>query len=1164
MSVEKYRHYLIFWISILTLGVLSTIGYSFLIAHRMVDHCAPQLTNIVQIKLEVTAAHLWFEGAITDDIDVDINDVWLQLDQAEQHARIMLGEESRLDRLLVVLDESVLHRQVERVLMGIDAFRRGAQERWLLEEGSGIGSYSDQRLDLIFNDIMFTADNIEGLLDRSIKSQMQQFHLLQTLLIVMVMILGIVVAMSSLRYGRERQSDIQTLRESEEKFRAIFQSSVVSMIVVVDGDGLITEWNLGAERAFGYNTDEAVGQPLTLLMPERYRAQHSKGFLRAVREGGLSYGGSVHELAGLRKNGQEFPLELTLGTWQKSGKLYFSAIILDITARKQSEEALREERSFADSLLKTAQSIILVLDKDGRIVRFNPYMEALSGYSLVEMQGKDWFSNFLPKHDQTEVKVLFNQMIASAQIMGHVNSIITKGGELREIEWHNTAQRDADGDLIGVLAIGHDVTSRNHTERLLRRTQKMDALGQLTGGIAHDFNNILGIILGNVDLLKSQIADNKSALNRLWAIEKTAQRAAKLTKQLLGFSCDQAAQTTATSINRLISEMDDLIRRSITPEVEVEQQLSDELWHTNIDPGDFQDALLNLVINARDAMPDGGRLTLETNNCNLVLDSATENSGQYVELIVSDSGMGIPVELQERIFEPFFTTKGQGEGTGLGLSMIFGFVQRSGGQIKVYSELGVGTTFRLYLPRAMEKETPLVTEPLCEQTPVLLEGAETILVVDDEEELLMLAQDSLQRLGYRVVTADDASQALAQLAEDSTIKLLFSDVVMPGGMNGYDLAEQAVATYQGLKVLLTSGYTEKAVLNNGQAHFAANLLSKPYSQAELAQRVRAVLSPNTPDIEVPPSEPVPPVLLVHYNAHPPTEWSEMLSVGVDALDSGHQALLRLLKQSQQAAENGGEGEVSTILVQLWNYSKQHFQREEAVMLACAYPELNNHQQVHQLLIKQIERMVRKRDKDELSSSEVMMFLNDWWGDHILGMDRAFAPYCKGKKKLIEQALVELGITLELTPLADVKTGTSFASKSEERVLNHTSDTLRLIIVDDEMEVASLIAEVAESVGYKVDIANSVKQFQQCDDVQLYDVIIIDLIMPDTDGIELIKILADQGSRAAIIAISGYDKGVLKAAGVIAEKSGLDMRATLSKPLNLHDLRALLQEIILDE
>lgn len=1161
MSVEKYRHYLIFWVCILTLGVLSTIGYSFLIAHRMVDHCAPLVTSVVQIKLEVTDAHLWFEEAITGDTAVDINDVWLQLNQAEQNARMMLGENDRFDRLLMVLDESVLHRQAERVLASIDAFRRVAQERWLLGESAGTSSNLDQRLDYIFNEIISTANDLEDLLDHSIQSQMQQFHLLQALLTATVLILGIVVAIYSLRYGSKRRADMQTLRESEEKFRAIFQSSVVSMIVVIDGDGLITEWNLGAEDAFGYNADEAVGQPLTLLMPERYRAQHSKGFSLAAKNGGLSHGGKVHELVGLRKNGQEFPLELTLGTWKKSGKLYFSAIILDITTRKQSEEALREERSFTDSLFNTAQSIILVLDREGRIVRFNPYMEKLSGYSLAEMQGKDWFSNFLPQQDHAEVREVFDHMVTSVEVTRHVNAVITKGGELHDIEWHNTAQRDANGDLIGILAIGHDVTTRNHTERVLRRTQKMDALGQLTGGIAHDFNNILGIILGNVDLLKSQVLDNKPALKRLDAVEKTAQRAAKLTKQLLGFSCEQAAQTSTTDINSLISEMDDLIRRSITPEVEVEQQLLDGLWHTNIDPGDFQDALLNLVINARDAMPDGGRLTLETSNCNLVLSSATGSTGQYVELIVSDSGIGIPIELQERIFEPFFTTKEQGEGTGLGLSMIFGFVQRSGGQIKVYSELGIGTTFRIYLPRAQEEEVSLVVDSPREHPPQSLEGSETILVVDDEEELLMLAQDSLQRLGYRVVTACDASQALARLAEDSTIKLLFSDVVMPGGMNGYELAEQATASYRGLKVLLTSGYTEKAVLNNGQAHFAANLLSKPYSQAELAQRVRAMLSSIIRDIEMTPSEPVPPV---RYNNHAATEWSEALSVGVDAIDSDHQILLALLKQSQQAVANGDESEVSTILEQLWTYSKQHFQREEAVMQACAYPELNNHQQVHQLLIRQVEKMVRKRDRGELSSSELMLFLSDWWGDHMLGMDRAFAPYCKGKAKFIEQALTDLAVSLELTPLVDLVGKASIDTTIEERTLNPASDAHHLIIVDDEMDVARLVAEVAESVGYKVDIANSVKQFQQCADLQQYDVILIDLIMPDTDGIELIKMLADQGSRAAIIAISGYDKGLLKAAGVIAEKNGLDMRATLRKPFKLHDLRALLQEIILDE
>lgn len=388
-----------------------------------------------------------------------------------------------------------------------------------------------------------------------------------------------------------------------------------------------------------------------------------------------------------------------------------------------------------------------------------------------------------------------------------------------------------------------DITERKQIERVLRRSQKMDAIGQLTGGIAHDFNNILGIIIGNLSLLEGQVAADVKALKRVESINKAAQRAADLTKQLLGFSRTHAEKTAITNLNTVIGEMDSLTARSITPEVEVKYQLAENLWLTEIDPGDFQDALFNLIINARDAMPNGGQLTMTT--ANIILDASYCESkpnvapGDYVQLTVSDSGKGIPFEQLEHIFEPFFTTKEQDKGTGLGLAMVFGFIKRSGGHINVYSEEDIGTTFQLYLPRAKEQEQ--MDKAVSEQSWPLPGGQEIVLVVDDEEALLELARETLQTLGYRVLTATSGKQALEVMAEEPGIDLLFSDVIMPGGLNGYELAEQAVANNPQLKVLLTSGYNDKVTENNAQTRFTADLLLKPYALAELAQRVRQLL-----------------------------------------------------------------------------------------------------------------------------------------------------------------------------------------------------------------------------------------------------------------------------------------------------------------------------------
>ena len=356
-------------------------------------------------------------------------------------------------------------------------------------------------------------------------------------------------------------------------------------------------------------------------------------------------------------------------------------------------------------------------------------------------------------------------------------------------------------------------------------------------------NNILGIILGNVDLLKGQVAHEGKVLKRVEAIEHAAERAATLTKQLLGFSRQQATDVIAIDITRAISNMDSLTAITVTPEVEISQDFAKGLWLTDINLGDFQDALLNLILNARDAMPGGGRITIETRN--ITLDAAycsrnpTAKVGEYVQLSISDTGKGITSEQQERIFEPFYTTKPVGKGTGLGLAMVFGFIERSDGHIKVYSEPGIGTTLHLYLPRSKEQEEAIggVDQHL-KKLPL---GHETILVVDDEPGLLELAEDLLLSLGYRVLTASNGQQALERLVEEPDIVLLFSDVVMPGGINGYELAEKAASKKPGLKVLLTSGYTKKAIAQNGQARFDANLLGKPYTQSDLALRVRSLL-----------------------------------------------------------------------------------------------------------------------------------------------------------------------------------------------------------------------------------------------------------------------------------------------------------------------------------
>ena len=513
-------------------------------------------------------------------------------------------------------------------------------------------------------------------------------------------------------------------------------------------------------------------------------------------------------------------------------------LISDFSERTVAEKNLAASESQYRGLFERVPIGLYRTAPDGRILDANPIMIEMLGYpdkaSLLSTNLKDLIVD-------TQRRDADLNLISRENVLSRIEVEVQRydGTNIWAREAFR-AERDEEGNVVSIEGSLEDITERKTVETALRRAQKMDAIGQLTGGIAHDFNNILGIILGNLELLSDLVKQNDAAQTRVETVRKSAQRAADLTRQLLNVSRKHAAHVEIVDINHKIIAMKQLIEHSVTPEVELEQQLSEDIWLTGIDSGDFEDTLINLVLNARDAMKGRGRLTLETNNIELDRAYCEQNPGvligEYIQLVVSDNGEGISAEQQEHIFEPFYTTKL--DGTGLGLAMVFGFVKRSRGHIKVYSEPGIGTTVRLYLPRSESEKIPGVHQ---DDSPIHMpRGNETLLVVDDEDELLELAHHCLEKLGYRVFTARDGKQALEIIEAEKSIDLLFSDVVMPGGMNGYELAEKATVLRPELKVLLTSGYTEKAIAHNGQARFSANLLSKPYTQVGLAQRLRAL------------------------------------------------------------------------------------------------------------------------------------------------------------------------------------------------------------------------------------------------------------------------------------------------------------------------------------
>ncbi|MEH6403925.1 MAG: ATP-binding protein [Sneathiella sp.] len=390
-----------------------------------------------------------------------------------------------------------------------------------------------------------------------------------------------------------------------------------------------------------------------------------------------------------------------------------------------------------------------------------------------------------------------------------------------------------------------DITERKFLEEQVRRSQKMEAVGQLTGGIAHDFNNILGIILGNLEIITKLPPSDSRIYDRAQQAKQSVERGADITRKLLSFSRKELHHVQATAVNVLIETLLSLIAKSLTVSIEIKTHLADTLWTVDMDPGDFEDAILNLALNARDAMPDGGTLSIATENKVLNEEFVKQNSNatntDYVRVSIEDTGAGMTDETKDRIFEPFFTTKDKGKGTGLGLSMVYGFVERSGGFLKIESKVGAGTTFNLYFPRSANQETNLIETTNAQDE--LPQGTEKILIVDDEKGLRDVAAFVLEELGYKTLVAGDGTAALKILEQERDIDLLFTDVVMPNLIDGYELAQRAHKLVPDLNILLTSGYTSKRpTIENSADEFliglTKRLLNKPYSTSEMAIAIR--------------------------------------------------------------------------------------------------------------------------------------------------------------------------------------------------------------------------------------------------------------------------------------------------------------------------------------
>jgi two-component system, cell cycle sensor histidine kinase and response regulator CckA len=515
-------------------------------------------------------------------------------------------------------------------------------------------------------------------------------------------------------------------------------------------------------------------------------------------------------------------------------------VATDITDRKRTEAALRNSEESYRSLVDGVRDVIFALSPGGEVTSLNPAFEEMTGFPPAEWVGRP-FEAFVHPDDVPLALDLFGRVLQGEPRPTIQFRILTKGGTYRVAEFSATAQR-RDGRLTGILGIGRDVTERLGLEQQLRQAQKMEAVGRLAGGIAHDFNNILTAITGHADLLLEDLGHHDPRRADVDEIRHSAERAAGLTRQLLAFSRQQVLQPKVVDLNALVLDMDKLLRRLIGEDVELATVLDSTLGRVKADPGQLEQVIVNLAVNARDAMPQGGKLTLETRNIDLDSSYTLEHSlvkpGPYVQLTVSDSGIGMDAETQAHAFEPFFTTKPRGQGTGLGLAMVYGTVKQSGGFIWVYSEPGQGATFKIYLPRVDAPVESTAPPAPVERPP---RGSETVLLAEDEPAVRAIAQQALERQGYTVLAAPSGAEALALAAQHgATIHLLVTDVVMPG-MSGRDLADRLTAQRPGIRVLYISGYTDNAIVRHGMLEPGLAYLQKPFRPDALVRKVREVL-----------------------------------------------------------------------------------------------------------------------------------------------------------------------------------------------------------------------------------------------------------------------------------------------------------------------------------
>lgn len=655
--------------------------------------------------------------------------------------------------------------------------------------------------------------------------------------LVLVIVLGTIKVAIDHRTSRRHQQ----AADREAQLQTIFDH-LTEGVVVLSREGTIAQINRTAASLFGlkertssletaldsFEISGVQGEPVTPDQRPLLRALHGEFFRN--EEYRLHAKNSDRAIV---CNVSAAPVA------NRAGQIVQAIVSFrDVTERKQYDEA----RNRLAAIVESSEDAIIGKDLHSIVTTWNRGAEKIFGYTAEEIVGQSIRCLLPPGHEFEEDRIL--ERIRHGETVDHFETLRRKkDGQLFHASLTISPIRNTSGEIVGASKIARDITDRKQMERQMRQSQKMEAIGQLTGGIAHDFNNLLGIIVGNLDLLERSLRDNDVAQRRVQTAQKAAARGADLTRRLLSFSSREELNPTSIALDESVQNMIELASHAIGPEIVVVTHFDKTVPPVFVDPSALESALLNLVVNARDAMPKGGSITISTKMRELEASyppvvTGEIAAGMYACVSVSDSGHGMSPETLERAFEPFFSTKPRGKGTGLGLAMVYGFVRQSKGTVRLYSEVGYGTTVSLYLPLANEPVPPVKPHAKPVSTS---NGNEKILVVDDEAALLDIAAAYLEEMGYTALQAEDAITALEIFSQHPDIELILTDIIMPGGVNGVELAQKIRVLNPATKVIFTSGFPSDALAERSGNKVDGPLLQKPYQRVEFMSMIRRVM-----------------------------------------------------------------------------------------------------------------------------------------------------------------------------------------------------------------------------------------------------------------------------------------------------------------------------------